>query len=125
MNMLLIYVTYTALIMIEVFIIDPHFWMQGKKDKPWSTIFYLVGCAWVGFLFGFNLWEIGLFTVCIRAMFDPLINISGSLPSGKRYICYHSDSNLYERFWRKVPCQLELVIRFAIYLIPLFYNFWK
>lgn len=121
MTIYLTYIAYTIWLVAEIYFVDPYFWKQGKTDKPWSTIYYLVGCAWFGFLLGHNLWEIGMFAICVRAIFDPLLNISGSLPSGRRHVCYHTYKNLYEKFWYKIPCNIELLIRILVYIFPLMY----
>lgn len=108
------------LIWLEVYIIDPYFWKKGKSDKPLSTIIFIVLSSLV---MVFGVWML-LIPIVVRAcLFDPILNYSGNLPSGKRKLCYHSTNNKkgfalwWENFWMRFPCWLEISIRISLIIL--------
>ncbi len=124
----IIYGILTFFILLEIFVIDPLFWKRDKSDKPWSTLFY-VGI--VGGLFLISLdWSVLFSAVSVRALFDPILNISGCLPSGKRYICYHSIDNKkgfalwYETVFKEIPCAIEMLLRIVWFFSTLIAVLW-
>lgn len=116
---LLLYLIFTAFILIEIFVIDPFFWKRGKSDKPWSTILYVF--IILGFWLTIGKWFVLVVGLSARAFFDPILNVSGKLPSGKQPLCYHPDKNWYERLWNLFPCWLELAIRLVWFSLGAIY----
>jgi len=138
---LLLYLIFTAFILIEIFVIDPFFWKRGKSDKPWSTILYvfIILCFWLTI----GEWFVLVVGLSARAFFDTILNMSGKLPSGKRDICYHNPkiplikpnptfndkiglySDIlnyhYEKLWKLFPCWLELTIRIVWFSLGAIY----
>lgn len=144
---------FTGFILIEIYFIDPKYWINDKRDKPGSTLIYIsvVFIVSLGlFLIDLSFYQALIFGVCCRlSFFDPILNRSGKLPSGKRSICYHSErlkpewnkkkwkiraehkfkdwvkyySDLinyhYEKFWRKIGCGFELGLRTLILIVPI------
>ncbi len=97
-----------GVLILEAYVVDPWFWSRGRSDKPWSTLLY-VGAILLVSLIEFatigTCWPI-LYGFCARAAFDPILNTSRGLS-----ICYHPDTNWYERFWRRFGCEAELALR--------------
>lgn len=141
MTLELIFIFYTWCILalaLEIYIIDFSYWKKKKSDKPGSTLIYSLITAillllsfWLGF------WLTSLYAVLVgiscRALFDPWLNLSRKLPSGKRNICYHSDRVIPLKkwnlpIWKEMNLKEKLTYRVEYYsmLFSYFYEgFWK
>ena len=124
-EIIILYPIFIAFNLLEIFFIDPFLWKHGKDDKPLSSIIYVSAVCLLSLSFEF--WFGVLIGLCSRALFDPVINLSGKLPSGKRKVCYHSTDHkrgfalAYEKFFITIGCKAEIILRTIWFFIPIIY----
>lgn len=101
----IIFMIAIAPMLLEVYVVDPHYWSRGKSDKPASTIFRIVFTFVLMCVFGA---EVALVVLGYYCFFDLIIGWK------KKRDPFYTGSGPWDRFIGNIPPFVSVFFRVGI-----------